>query len=222
MDPVPPAQPSSPLPNPLLASGKGKIVILTVVIIILGALFYFLYYRPQLTDPNYSMSGQVNDSTGSEKYPTPNNFQSGPFYCPSVASFCESGQDVTLANSYIGFGGKVEAESPIYAAFDGEVTASLPPGAEDESKKYGITIWWSVLLVNKENAMKALYTFPGKITKQGAVKRGDVIGSSSGKMMPTYGDYSLIFRLNRFDDMAGSQLTGETVKLEKTNFSQNL
>lgn len=143
--------------------------------------------------------------------------QEGPFACPSISQFCQKGADILFDNNYYGFGSDLPSGSSLFAAFDGKLTttlSSIPKGNQSaEMQKINL-----VMLTNKDLLLRAAYLFPGPVPQEQTVKKGDKIGTVSGENMPLYGKVSLVFILTRNDQVMGSRLGGERVKLTKADF----
>ncbi len=141
------------------------------------------------------------------------------YACPSVKEFCQTGGDVYLSGTYIGFGGKIATGSAIKAAFDGEITASkiTPPNPSRASKTQEIVY---VFLANPDKALRAAYYFSGDVPERRNVKKGEVFATSSAQPILLYSNNSLVFILTKNDpDMKYSpRLGGERVQLKPVDF----
>lgn len=157
-------------------------------------------------------------------FPPPTAYQKGPFKCPSIPQFCQTGQDVSIRNSYVGFGAKLPANTPIYAAFDGEVTTkqidlALQPLMKQPTQQVNL-----LFLTDKVHSLRAVYYFPGKLPGNQLAEKvlaGQAIATASGETMKLYSESSLVFTLTRNDlNMSSTMLGGERVKLSKGDFKQ--
>lgn len=119
--------------------------------------------------------------------------------CVATGKFCQSGYDVAKDKQYVGFGGKIESNRKIIAAFDGELTqteTSLPQEVGGES-------FQSLYLVSYDQKILARYMFKGAVTKKGRVVEGETIGKVGG-IISYYDNNALIFSMARFDPADGT------------------
>lgn len=130
------------------------------------------------------------------------------YYCPTIGSFCTSGQDLIQDKAYLGFKGDIASQSAILASFDGELTAAttlLTQGPEPEEL---VTLY----LDNKENKVRAIYYFKGDSSAPKHVYKGEVIGTSLSQIRAF--NTSLIFQV-----IKGDLTSGEKVKLSSKDFT---
>lgn len=214
-------------PKPLLAlfkfNNKVNIVLGIVVILVIAAVIAFRLV--QLSKKSLQPTLQTTSSQKTRPtFPPPTAYQKGPFKCPSIPQFCQTGQDVLVRGSYTGFGVKLPPNSPLYAAFDGELTFKrmnlvLNPYVKQQTQQINV-----VFLTDKAHSLRAAYYFPGRLSgKQlsGIIKEGGTIATASGEPMNLYGQTSLVFALTRNDPLMDTLvLGGEKVKLGKTDFKQ--
>ena len=118
--------------------------------------------------------------------------------CPSIKEFCENGKSVMKDGKYIGFGDKLSSGSAIFAAFDGDISASsktVPAVVNGKTEQYSLK---TIYLDNKNLGLRAIYYFRGpwaSITKSKAVGRGKQIARVGEKTMSDYNNNSLVFSL---------------------------
>lgn len=200
---------------------KKYILIYSVFMLLLAGSFllYQKYPNPGSRPPRVQQKNVVVLSE--TVLPTPHDKQKGPFACPSVQSFCQSGKDVFTGSTYTGFGGKLPSGSPIYAAFDGyfEATSAAIATSVSDGKSQDITLG---ILTDKENLLRAHYYFTGPIPKNKNlnVKAGEIIGYNGQTAMPLYQNSSLVFVLTRNDQIMEKRLGGERVRLTNQDFKQ--
>lgn len=135
------------------------------------------------------------------------NLQVGPYRCPSVPNFCTNSQEIIKNDKYEGVGADLPPGSPIYAAFDGELTALLGK-VPTENGEEEIAI---IYLDNKKRGLRAVYILKDKVPEPKTVKEGDTI-ARVGDKINLYG-VSLVFKL-----IKGDPLLGEVVKLKAEDF----
>ncbi len=127
--------------------------------------------------------------------------------CPSTPDFCANAKEVNQNNTYQGIGRALAKGSPIYAAFDGELS-SLKGKITSGSGEETITI---IYLDNKEKGIRAVYTLQGEAPQPQTVYEGDAI-SEVGDKINLYG-VSLLFKV-----ILGNPITGEAFRLSSANF----
>lgn len=150
-------------------------------------------------------------------FPPPTDYQKGPFLCPGIPQFCQTGKDIFIDSNYIGFGSKLPAKSHIFASFDGELTTYKVTISRSSADKKTQNILVSTL-TDKEHLLRAAYFFTGQTPKDRPVKKGEVIATASGELMPLYDNSSLVFVLTRNDNVMSKRLGGEIVRLKKEDF----
>ena len=185
-----------------------KKITIVIIIIILPVILSLI-----LTQPNLSQiftRPQPQKEVKIEYTPQPAvepSLQKGPYKCPSEPTFCNKNNEITRGGKYEGIGGDLPEAAPVYAAFDGEMTAlpvTLPP--EQGSEKYII-----IYLDNRERGLRAVYTLQAKAPEPKTVKEGDII-ARIGTKVSIY-DSPLVFKL-----IKGDPLLGEAVKLKAEDF----
>lgn len=138
------------------------------------------------------------------------SFSNQAFRCPSIQEFCDKSSSVMRGSTYVGFGGNIAGGSPIYASFDGTMTAvetTFPP-------EFGSEKIVAVYLDNKERKIRGVYYFKGHVPSLTKVKAGETIGQV-GEPIAFYSDASLVFRL-----IEGDPVKGTPVNLTPQNFSR--
>lgn len=172
-------QKRSPVPNGMR---KGLLfeIIFTVIVIVLifGTLNYFNVLRLSEIFPN--KLGFLPSPTGGLS-----NTPHIKISCPSVKAFCAKGQGV-VKDQYLGLGYTLPPGSPIFAAFDGNLTV-------------GKTTQQNFKIVHLDNPslnLRAIYFFrcPRAKIKTGQVFKGQQI-AEAGKPIAIYDNNSLIFSL---------------------------
>lgn len=111
-------------------------------------------------------------------------------YCPSIADYCTKGLMLKENNKNLGFGGKVPANTPILAAFNGQATV----GDATVITKTGKETLNTITLINPDTKTTAIYYFKG----EGAVKPGMIkVGTKIGTITQNIRAYntSLLFQL---------------------------
>lgn len=134
----------------------------------------------------------------------------GGIRCPSNQEFCQKSSSITRGSTYVGFGGSIAAGSPIYAAFDGTVTAAETTFPPDFGSEKIIAIF----LDNKERGLRGVYYFKGELPTVTTAKAGDTIGQA-GEPIAFYSNASLVFRL-----IEGDPVKGTPVNLSPQSFSK--
>ena len=129
--------------------------------------------------------------------------------CPSIPDFCANAKDVNQHDTYLGIGTNLAKGSPVYAAFDGELS-SLSGKIASGSAQETITI---IYLDNKDKGIRAVYTLKGQTPQPKTVKEGDTI-SKVGDKINLFGS-SLLFKL-----IKGNPLNGEVIRLSVDNFTK--
>lgn len=190
----------------------GILLVVIVVILVFGALNYFNILRLSEIFPNYlsflphKQSKQFVSPTGRLNNVTLN--LRTKLSCPSVKAFCEKGQGV-VKDQYVGLGYRLPSGSPIFAAFDGNLTVGKTPDQQNFKIVY---------LDNPSFSLRAIYLFRGPRAKikTGQVFKGQQVAEAGGKTISIYDNNSLIFSL--IPGYPGS--TTPTI-LNKGDFEQN-
>ncbi|MBI2338052.1 hypothetical protein HYU95_02610 [Candidatus Daviesbacteria bacterium] len=187
-------------------------------LVLLAALSFYLWQQktPVKTIPAPESKPQETASL----FPPPTDYQKGPFLCPGIPQFCQTGKDIFIEKSYIGFGSRLPAKSHIFASFDGELATFKVAINRSPADKKTQNILVSTL-TDKEHLLRAAYFFTGQAPKDRPVKKGEVIATSSGETMPLYDNSSLVFVLTRNDIVMGKRLGGERVQLKKADFQKS-
>lgn len=108
--------------------------------------------------------------------------------CPSIKKFCQEGQELVKDGRIEGIGAKIEANSPVLAVFDGTTVVRGYTLANEDSFTH-------LSLISDRGDLTAIYYFTKGSTKEGLVKKGQVIATDSGQLMKPFNDYSLMFLL---------------------------
>lgn len=128
--------------------------------------------------------------------------------CPTNKEFCQNSQDITFQNAYLGFGGTLSENEPLYAAFDGSlkaITTTMPKEFKNEKIN-------TINIDSADGTMRAVYYFIGQApSSQTVVKQGQIIGKITGKI--TSFNTSLVFQL-----IKGDPIKGDKVKLTSEDF----
>ncbi len=115
--------------------------------------------------------------------------------CPSLREFCEKGKALLKNGEFIGLGGKLASGSAIFAAFDGDISATTSAFSETIN---GTTNEGNVRIMYLDNAslnLRATYFFRGSMDiKRGKIYEGQQIAIVSGKPLITaFGSNSFVF-----------------------------
>ncbi|OGE25119.1 hypothetical protein A3C26_02165 [Candidatus Daviesbacteria bacterium RIFCSPHIGHO2_02_FULL_39_12] len=111
--------------------------------------------------------------------------------CPSSAVFCSGAKPVIKDKAFWGLGAKLEANTPIYAVFDGEIilrTRSVAAKPNNET-------FLQIELVNKDKNLKAFYFIKGNPDIKHQYKQGEEITKVPKELITTYDNNNLIFLL---------------------------
>jgi len=116
--------------------------------------------------------------------------------CPSVKEFCANAQGIIKDQRYVGLGYKLSSGSAIFAAFDGDLTATFSAHPIEANGKTTQQNFKIVYLDNRSINLRAIYLFRGKAKdiKTGKISKGELI-TVSGKPIKVYDNNSLIFSL---------------------------
>ncbi len=198
--------------------GKNKLILSTTLAlaVFLAAILFYLKIQ-HINKPIPKTPASKVTSQNTQSFPPPTAFQKGPFACPGIPQFCLSGKDIFIGADYIGFGSKLTAKSPIFASFNGNLTTSKITVAQSPTNKKTQDILVATL-TDKAHLLRAAYYFTGQSSKDRIVKQGEIIATSSGELIPLYGDSSLVFVLTRNDTTMGKRLGGERMRLTRENF----
>lgn len=180
----------------LLKAGLFEIIFVGVVLVLLfGILNYFNILSISSLWPN--QFGFLPQRLNQKLQPisTIGKAPHIPFKisCPSVKAFCEKGQGI-VKDQYVGLGYILPSGTPIFAAFNGNLSTAPSPtsaGNSNTTKKILITVY----LDNPDLKLRAIYFFKGSITKTGKVNKGEQIAISNGKTIKIYGNNSFVFSL---------------------------
>lgn len=129
--------------------------------------------------------------------------------CPTVKNFCQNSQEVRQNNVYQGIGDNIAKGTPIYAAFDGDLTY-LSGKIATASASENILIMY---VDNKAKGLRAVYTLKGQAVDPRKVREGEPI-AIVGDKINLFG-VSFIFKL-----VTGNPINGESVKLSPANFKK--
>lgn len=198
---------------------KSPLVLISALVAIVAIILtlVLLFSRQQQKPPSQTALKPTTTPQPSPLYPPPTKYQKGPFLCPGILEFCQEGKDVFIGKTYIGFGGKLLPNSPIYASFDGEASSSaLTIAASPTSKK--VQKITALILTDQANLLRAVYYFTGTAIKNHPVKQGEVIATANAEPMPLYNQSSLVFVLTRNYAIKDKRLGGERVRLKKEDF----
>lgn len=151
--------------------------------------------RPPTTPPPSPPPVQIQPP---QSTPKDASLQKGPFTCPSKAEFCQKGGEILRNGQYVGFGTTISPNSPIIAAFDGQIDAVFSTLPAEYNNETIITLY----LDNKERGLRAVYYYQGtKAPTAATVEAGEVI-DTVGKVMSFY-NASLVFTLIKNDPVNG-------------------
>jgi len=115
-------------------------------------------------------------------------------FCPSVKEFCEKGQGI-VKDQYVGLGYKLSSGSAIFAAFDGNLTATFSAYPVETNGQTTQEKFKALYLDSPNLNLRGVYYFRGQVTKTGPVIKGEQIAISNGKPIVIYDNNSLIFSL---------------------------
>lgn len=121
--------------------------------------------------------------------PVASDLQKGPYSCPSISSFCQTAKDINQNGDYFGFGADLPENTPIFAAFDGQVNYIT----STTSKEMGEEKMNIIYLDNKEKALRAVYYTKGDVSNVTSVKAKEGLGRV-GKPINLY-QTSFVFQL---------------------------
>lgn len=116
-------------------------------------------------------------------------------HCPTIKAVCDQGYGVFENQTFFGLGYKLAAKNPIYAAFDGTLTATTSSFQQVKDEKIVQKTLIIVYLDNPEINRKAVYYFRGSVDKNDKVQKGEQIATSNGKQISIYDNSSLVFSL---------------------------
>lgn len=80
-------------------------------------------------------------------------------YCPSIADFCTNGAQITNNGAILGFGANLPANTPVLAAFNGQISISqttLNSGSNSQTLQ-------TILLTEPDTNTNAIYYFVGDV-----------------------------------------------------------
>ena len=203
-----PVEQQSPLPVNRSKNKVGfEILFIGIVIIFLtGILNYFNILPLSSLFPNYlgflphqqsKQESNVTIQQFNNVSPT-NNVTPAlrtKFSCPSVKEFCENAQAVIKDQKYVGLGYKLSSGSAIFAAFDGDLTATFSAYPIEVNAKTTQEKFKTLYLDSPNLDIRGVYYFRGQVTKTGPVIKGEQVAISNGRPIEAYDNNSLIFSL---------------------------
>lgn len=174
-----------------------SLVVLAVVLTIILAVFSILS-KKQITE--IIPGGEKKVVYSKPPVPLKNydkKIQTGPFSCPTIASICASAtyKENTLS-------GNIPSGSPIYAAFNGTATVLYPIHPNTDGTKESFN---SIVLINKDKGLIALYSFKGKTIDNKEVKEGERIATGSGEAIKFKENKSFIFELLKYQEKGATK-----------------
>lgn len=140
--------------------------------------------------------------------PKPETLQKGPYNCPSIPEFCQNAKPIERDGYEVGLGAQIPPDSPIFAAFDGELS-TLTSYLNHENNKEQIS---TIYLDNAERGLRAVYHLSGPAEASGSAQAGTRIGTVRNRMV--YYDSSLVFSMIR------NYPSGGIIKLSPQDFKQ--
>jgi len=187
---------------------KSFVFVLIFLVLIFGALNYFnIFSISKLWPIQKSKSISTIEK---------NNSPSTPFKlsCPTIKEFCKKGQGI-VKDQYVGLGYKLSSGSAIFAAFDGNLTATFSAYPIEVNGKTTQQKFKILYLDNPSLNLRARYFFRGKDKdiKTGKISKGEQIAISNGKPIVIYDNSSLVFSL-----IQTYQKTNTPVILNNENF----
>ena len=179
---------------------KSFIFVLISLVIIFGTLNYFNILRLSELFPNYLgfLPHQQSKQESNPAIQQSNNVTPIPrtnIFCPSVKEFCEKGEGVIKDQKYIGLGYRLSSGSAIFAAFDGNLTATFSAYPVETNGQTTQEKFKALYLDSPNLNLRGVYYFRGQVTKTGPVIKGEQIAISNGKPIVIYDNNSLIFSL---------------------------
>lgn len=183
---------------------KTALIVATIIGVIILAAVWRQYGNPFL---------KFNQSPGQPASPqikvVDAKLQTGPFSCPSIKNFCQSGKQISKNGVMVGFGAVIANSSPVLATFDGHVQSletTLPQSLGGE--KFTI-----IYLDSTQRYLRTVYYFKGTTSKNNAeVKEGEQIGTT-GEAINYYNGVTLMVQMIKNDP-----LTGDKIKLTSQDF----
>ncbi|MBC7265056.1 MAG: hypothetical protein H5T64_11980 [Chloroflexi bacterium] len=114
--------------------------------------------------------------------------------CPVPEEYCKGGENVFYEGKVVGVGFVLPEGTPMLAVFDGEPR----PGAGVAQDG---TAFRNIYLTNNEG-YQATYSFQGEAENLPfAVRKGEVIGRVNGKPVSGFGNFSLIFKVKKGNEI---------------------
>ena len=169
--------------------------VILVLVLVFGILNYFNILRLSEIFPNYlGFLPRKEVPTGTSQQLNNVTIKQLKIPCPSVKEFCEKGQGI-VKDQYVGFGYRLSSGSAIFAAFDGNVTATFSAYPIDVNGKTTQEKFKALYLDSPDLNFRVVYYFRGQVTKTGPVIRGEQIAISNGKLIQAYDNSSLVFSL---------------------------
>lgn len=174
-------------------TGKFFLAEFIVLIIVIFLMFAALNYFKILPISSLFPGQQSKPTPAAEKDPRTSSLFK--INCPIIKEFCYNWHEIIKDYKYIGLGYELSSGSAIFAAFDGNLSATNSAISTEIEGKTVPVKFKTVYLDNPNNNFRAIYFLRGDIIKTGKVSKGEQIAIANGKEIIIYDNSSLVFSL---------------------------